>query len=373
MSSTTLLADDHPLIRECNNRYGIDLAQSTDGTFSIRSANMTSMPEFYDSKAKKGTQRPPNYFMDRENTRLCIALSPQNVCELFQLSTKQEALKAIQQAFHSFPESSLIPIRVQAKHVLWGEPCALTRDKMEFHVRDGNDATPEPVQTAAVNESVASPNKRARCEAYRPSVAYNPNAPAYRPSPTESATAIYGRVVYNGVTYDDDDEARHAYLMDCLDVKYRTQPTNIQHPLLMNETNSTGIYRTDFFVPSINAYLETTGSEPSARKHFTCELLARHAFYEGRTVYLVYGGLHPPRRDTYSTDGTQTMKIIKYVVEPHTFANGREELVVVAEDGYAWMFKNGTYVIDKLGSIMNRAWDHPPLRSAISMARNKSF
>ena len=67
------------------------------------------------------------------------------------------------------------------------------------------------------------------------------------------------------------------------------------------------------------------------------------------------------------------MKIIKYVVEPHTFANGREELVVVAEDGYAWMYKNGTYVIDKLGSIMNRAWDHPALRSAISMSRNKVF
>lgn len=48
MPSTTLFADDHLLIRECYNRYGIDLAQSTDGNFSIRSANMTSMPELYD-------------------------------------------------------------------------------------------------------------------------------------------------------------------------------------------------------------------------------------------------------------------------------------------------------------------------------------
>lgn len=354
-----LLADDHPLIRECNNRYGIDLQQAGNGTFSIRSANMTAMPEFYDSKSKRGTQRPPNYFMDNDLTRLCIALSPQNVCELFQLSTKQDALKIIQQAFNSYPETKLIPIRVQAQHVLWGEPVGLTRDKMEFEIRDAPDGyvpvgAPAPAPAPIVPTAVAneSPAKRVRYD-----------APASK----------YSKVMYNGMPYDDDDEARHAYLMDCLDIKYRTQPINIQHPLLMNETNSTGIYRTDFFVPSINAYLETTGSEPSARKHFTCELLARHAFYEGRTVYLVYGGLHPPRRDTYSTDGTQTMRIIKYIVEPHTFANGREELVVVAEDGYAWMWKNGDYVIDKLGSIMNRAWDYPPLRSAISMARSKTF
>lgn len=353
MSYSLLLPDDHPRIAECNNRYGIDLAQSTDdGTFSIRSANMTSMPEFYDSKARRGTERPPNYFVDREGTRLCIALSPQNVCELFQLSTKQDALRAIQQAFNSYThcerDSDCIPIRVQSKHVFWGEPCTLTRDKMEFTIRN-------TVVAEAITTVDDASKKRARCD-----------------EPT-TCNQRHGRVTYNGVTYDDDDEARHAYLMDCLDVKYRTQPTNIQHPLLLNETNSTGIYRTDFFVPSIDAYLETTGSEPSARKHFTCELLARHAFYEGRTVYLVYGGLHPPRRDTYTADGTQTMKIIKYVVEPHTFANGREELVVVAEDGYAWMYKNGTYVIDKLGSIMNRAWDHPSLRAAITMARHKVF
>tara|TARA_B110001450_G_scaffold255469_1_gene283120 strand:- start:40123 stop:41208 length:1086 start_codon:yes stop_codon:yes gene_type:complete len=360
----TLLADDHPLIRECNNRYGIDLHQGGKGTFAIRSANMTSMPEFYDTKSKRGTQRPPNYFMDRDLTRLCIALSPQNVCELFQLTTKQDALKVIQQAFNSFPESELIPIRVQSHHVIWGEPVGLTRDKMEFQIREApDDYVPVPalapvtavVPTTTTRESLV---KRTR---------YDTSAPSCIP-PSQ-----YSRVIYNGITYDDDDEARHAYLMDCLDIRYVTQPTNIQHPLLMNETNSTGIYRTDFFVPSIDAYLETTGSEPSARKHFTCELLARHAFYEGRTVYLVYGGLHPPRRDTYSTDGTQIMKIIKYVVEPHTFANGREELVVVAEDGYAWMHKNGAYVIDKLGSIMNRSWDHPPLRAAITMARNRVF
>ena len=181
------------------------------------------------------------------------------------------------------------------------------------------------------------------------------------------------KALYNGVSFDDDDEARHAYFMDRLEVKYRTQPITIHSPLLMNETNSTGLYRTDFFVPSLNAYIETTGSEPSARKHFTCELLARHAFQEGRVVYLVYGGLHPPRRDTYAADGPQTMKIIKYIVELHTFMNGREELVVIAEDGYAWMYKHGEYVIDKLGSIMNRAWNHDTIRSAISMARTKAF
>ena len=65
------------------------------------------------------------------------------------------------------------------------------------------------------------------------------------------------------------------------------------------------------------------------------------------------------------------MKIIKYIVEAHRFANGREELVVVADDGYAWMFKNGAYVIDKLGSIMDRTWDYPPLRDALSMARKR--
>ncbi len=345
-----LLADDHPLIRECNNRYGIDLAQASDGTFAIRSANMTAMPDFYDSKAKRGAQRPPNYFVDAERTRLCLALSPQNVCELFQLATKQDALKAIQQAYHAFPEAQAIPIRVQSQHVLWGQPAALTRDKMEFRIRA---AAPPREEDTEEEEDAAPPAKRAR----------SPQPPAPR----------YAKVVYNGTPFDDDDEARHAYLMDCLDVKYRTQPTNIQHPLLMNESNSTGVYRTDFFVPSLDAYLETTGSEPSARKHFTCELLARHAYHEGRVVYLVYGGLHPPRRDTYADGGTQTMKIIKYVVEPHTFANGREELVVVAEDGYAWMYKNGTYVIDKLGSVMNRAWDHPPLRAAITMARQKTF
>tara|TARA_B110001452_G_scaffold213338_1_gene184054 strand:- start:304 stop:1401 length:1098 start_codon:yes stop_codon:yes gene_type:complete len=362
------LADDHPVIRECNNRYGIDLHQGGNGTFAIRSANMTTMPEFYDTKSKRGGQRPPNYFMDRDLTRLCIALSPQNVCELFQLPTKQDALKVIQQAFNSFPESELIPIRVQAHHVLWGEPVGLTRDKMEFHIREAPDnyipsSTSTPTPTADTHHTTVAPNgdfptKRTRYEAS---------------APPHNTLQQYSKVVYNGMPFDDDDEARHAYFMDSLDVKYRTQPTNIQHPLLMNENNSTGVYRTDFFVPSLDAYLETTGSEPSARKHFTCELLARHAYYEGRIVFLVYGGLHPPRRDTYSTDGTQTMKIIKYVVEPHTFANGREELVVVAEDGYAWMHKNGAYVIDKLGSIMNRAWDHPPLRAAISMARNKVF
>lgn len=368
-----LLADDHPLIRECNNRYGIDLQQAGNGTFSIRSANMTSMPEFYDAKAKRGAQRPPNYFMDKDLTRLCIALSPQNICELFQLATKQDALKIIQQAYHSYPESKLIPIRVQAQHVLWGEPVGLTRDKMEFEIRDAPDdyvpvsapaPVPAPARVPAPAPAVPTPPTN---ESPAKRVRYDASAPPYVP------TQQYTKVMYNGMAYDDDDEARHAYLMDCLDVKYRTQPVSIKDPLLMNETNSTGNYRTDFFVPSINAYLETTGSEPSARKHFTCELLARHAYYEGRTVYLVYGGMHPPRRDTYSADGTQTMKIIKYVVEPHTFANGREELVVVAEDGYAWMYKNGEYVIDKLGSIMNRAWDHPPLRSAISMARNKVF
>jgi len=367
-----LFDDNHPLIRECNNRYGIDLSQTSNGTFAIRSANMTAMPEFYDSKTKR-TQRPPNYFMDREMSRLCIALSPQNVCDLFQLATKQDALKAIQQAFNSFPESELIPIRVQSQHVLWGEPVSVTRDKMEFLIREAPEnyvpTTSESVTSAlapaettadtAMAMVVDPPGKRCRG--------------AYTTKTTSAPQQPYLKVVYNGVTFDDDDEARHAYFMDCLDIKYRTQPTNIQHPLLMNERNTTGVYRTDFFVPSINAYLETTGSEPSARKHFTCELLARHAFYEGRTVYLVYGGLHPPRRDTYSTDGTQIMKIIKYIVEPHIFANGREELVVVAEDGYAWMHKNGAYVIDKLGSVMNRAWDHPPLRSATSMARTKVF
>lgn len=354
-----LLDDDHPLIRECNNRYGIDLAQTNDGKFSLRSANMTVMPEFYDTKAKRGTstQRPPNYFIDDTFTRLCIALSPQNICELFNLATKQDALKAIQQAFHSFPETHLIPIRVQSTHVLWGEPVNLTRDKMEFEIR----AAPENyiAQPAsgivATTDSVDQPPKRPRVA-----------------QPT-SLTTRQTKPTYNGVAYDDEDEARHAFMMDALDVKFRTQPTNIQHPLLMNESNSTGLYRTDFFIPSINAYLETTGSEPSARKHFTCELLARQAFYEGRTVYLVYGGLFPPRRDTYASNGTQTMKIIKFIVEVHRFENGRDELVVTSEDGYAWMYKNGSFVIGKLGSIMNREWDHPTLRSAIVMARNKTF
>jgi hypothetical protein len=366
----SLLAVDHPLMRECNNRYGIDLEETVSGTFMIRSANMAIMPEFYDSKSKKGAQRPCNYFVDREHSRLSIALSPQNICELFQLATKQDAFKAIQQSFNSFAEGGMIPIRVHAQHVMWGEPTALTRDKMEFMIRDPPpNYLPVRVQpTVAATDAVAtsmpitieSPAKRCR-SAYA------------APENVAAQQRQYAKVLYNGVSYDDDDEARHAYFMDCLDIKYRTQPTNIQNPLLMNETNSTGVYRTDFFVPSINAYLETTASEPSARKHFTCELLARHAFYEGRIVYLVYGGLNPPRRDTYSSDGTQIMKIIKYIVEPHTFANGREELVVIAEDGYAWMHRNDVYVIEKMGSIMDRTWDHPSLRSAIAMARNKVF
>lgn len=372
MATPALLADDHPLIRACNNRYGIDLAQnSEDGTFAIRSANMTAMPEFYDAKVPRprkswaGAQRPPNFFVDAERTRLCIALSPQNVCELFQLATKQDAIKAITQAFHAFPESTTIPIRVQSRHVLWGEPVTITRDKMEFRVcaREEEDEGAAPAPDADRFSAK-------RCRGAHDAPAHD--APVHD-APAPAAPRPHAKVTYNGMTYDDDDEARHAFLMDCLDVKYRTQPINIQHPLLINETNRTGLYRTDFYVPSLDAYLETTGSEPSARKHFTCELLARHAFHEGRTVYLVYGGLHPPRRDTYSADGTQTMKIIKYVVEAHTFANGREELVVVAEDGYAWMHKNGAYVIDKLGSVMNRAWDHPHLRAAVVMARTKVF
>ena len=67
-----MLSDDHPLIRACNNRYGIDLEQLSDGTFALRSANMTSMPEYFDTKTRRG-DRPPNYFMDKERTRLCIA------------------------------------------------------------------------------------------------------------------------------------------------------------------------------------------------------------------------------------------------------------------------------------------------------------
>ena len=88
-------------------------------------------------------------------------------------------------------------------------------------------------------------------------------------------------------------------------------------------------------------------------------------------MYWVYGGVI--LRVATRTRPTARRPWISNNVEPHTFANGREELVVVAEDGYAWMYKNGEYVIDKLGSIMNRAWDHPALRSAISMARSKVF
>lgn len=343
----TMLSDDHPLIRACNNRYGIDLEQLSDGTFALRSANMTSMPEYFDTKTRRGN-RPPNYFMDKERTRLCIALSPQNVQDIHQLSSKTDALKAIQQAFGSEKSALELPIRVQSHHVLWGSPVALSRDKMEFLTN--TDGVPEVQRDP------------------------DPTSPPRATPAAKRPRGNFQRVMYNGVAYDDDDEARHAFFMDCLDIKYRTQPTNIQHPLLMNETNTTGIYRTDFYVPSLNAYLETTCSEPSARKYFTCELLARAAFYEGRSVFLVYGGMHAPRRDSYaSTDSARTMKIVKFIVEVHTFATGREELVVVADDGYAWMYKNGAYVIDRLGSVMNRVWDHEPIRSALSMARLKEF
>jgi len=326
-------------MKECTNRFGVDICKGEGDTWLLRSAHMGNMPMYYDPK-KKAVSRPPNYFLDVDETRLAVAMSPQNVCDTYGLGEKAEATKLIKIAFENAQaDASPVPIRVSNKHVFWATATSMGRDKMEFKIV-GDELS--PMEVADV------PAKRARTDKFQ-------------------------KVVYNGISFDDDDEARHAFFWDLLDVKYKTQPTCISHPLLMDAKNTTGIYRTDFFLPSLNAYVETTGTEPSARKHFTCELLARNAFCEGRSVYLIYGGLNPPRRDSYTSQNTETMKIIKYIVEVHRFENGREELVVVADDGYAWMQKNGTYVIDKLGSVMNRAWDHPPLRDALNMARTKVF
>ena len=165
-------------------------------------------------------------------------------------------------------------------------------------------------------------------------------------------------MTYNGRNYDDVDEARHAFFFDTTRLTYDTQPRIVEHPLLMNESNTTGIYRTDFYVHDIG-YLEVTGPEPTLRKWQTCEILAKEVWeQERRHVYLVWGGLYPAFRSTTQSP-KQAMKICKFLVEPMTSANGSTYNYKVSRDyGYAWVYWDGKVMLDKINDVMDNRWNH---------------
>ena len=385
-----LLADDNPRILACGTRYGVDLVREGE-TFKIRSARLMETPNYHDARRRNN---PPNFFTTQTRDVLRIAIAPDNIRKDFGFSSRDEAVKAARLALtHAVDHEVTIPIIVERSHAYWGRPLLMTHDKMDFQIVDADEVAPTvtPVAEESVVALPVGAATTALVSATTAPTTAPPTAPPTAPSTAPPTAPVvvssvvaepdpkrrrvvrtdFETVTYNGTRFDDDDEARHAYLLDLLGLRYRVQPCLVESPLLLSNGNTTGVYRTDFYVEGIG-YLETTGGEPSARKIFACELLARKAHAEGRAVYLIWGGMHPPQRDTYESS-PRAMRIVKFLVEEHTFANGATQLEVAPDHGYAWVLRDGTPRIEKLGSTLNRAWAHPTVRDAIAMARDKVF
>jgi len=383
----SLLSDDNPFIQSCGHRFGVDVIRDGE-TYKIRSAHILQHADYFSERRHAGGgTRPPNYYTSHLKDVLRIAVSLENLAQTFDVD-KEEALSIVRSAMAAAHKSGeTVPILVSKQHAFWAKVATpdLSKDgKVDFLlVRDPSCPSLPPPPTDGVEITVpTSEEDEGEGEGKEdgaPPVPPPPKRP--RPGSWTHHPSSFTKVKYHGQVFDDDDEARHACLLDHLRIPYVPQPCSVASPLLINKDNVHGVYRTDFLLPSLGAYLETTQAEPSARKVFACELLARKAHAEGREVYLAHGGMHPPRRDTYS-DAPQVMRITKFLVEEHVFSNGVRELQVVADEGYAWVADGGeggegggggAYRIRKLGSSLDRRWDHPNLRAALSLARGKVF
>lgn len=331
-----LLSNDHPRIEECSKRMGVDLVGTDAASYRVRSANFKDAPEEWEPA--HGTERPVNFFVPgTEKRMLKIAVALENVQRAMQISTKPRVEKVVAKALEN--TTTPVPILRCGEHVYWGTPVKFEREgKMVF----------ELVACSAEGEEA-----EADC------------CPA--PPKVRRVARAHEVVTYNNVRYDDADEARHAVFLTVLGIPFKHQPCSVPLPLLDT------VYRTDFYVPSLNAYLETTETTPAARKLYNCEQLALHAAREGRAVYLLHGGLHPPCRRTYD-DPRECLQITKYVVEEHVFANGARVPVATPDAGYCWVRKgDGAYAIEKIGPTQCREWDCSHLRDAYRMAAEYAF
>jgi hypothetical protein len=226
--------------------------------------------------------------------------------------------------------NSWIPMCCYGSHQYWGQPIVRRpQSKIRFRIKKELDAGEESVSSTA-------PQQPTPPEVHPPTTAPSPPPTAGRdaealatckvPPPAARVGAKRGRdpfqnCLYNGVRYDSEDEARHAVFLNHIQLQYKHQPVVIHLPL-------GGIYRTDFFVPSLNAYLEVTQGFPAETKKYNCEQLALHARTE----------------------------------DPHQ------------DWGYYWVRgEEGTYTIAKMTSTQDVSWRHDNLLAAYDAARGHRF
>lgn len=308
--------------------------------------------------AKKGkASKAANFFLDAEETHLAIAVSPEEVLKDFPEMDRESVMEYVSDCVQR-TQHHWVPILQNKEHVYWGKPILhLDRsigNKVVFVVQTSIGAN-EPT-VFHISDTLSS---RVTREDDTKGQKHEPLEPL-DPPPTKRARKFV-RVRYNGMAFDDRDEAQHAAFLDCLGIRWKPQPVSI----VVAFGSEPVTYRPDFYVEELNAYLETTTTHPPWDKLQKCEALARHAANGDPdcVVYLVWGGMYRPFR--YSHDSERSvMQIVKFSV-----VDGN----VVVDAPYLWVHKGGgKYAIEKMTTVHDMSWHHEPLLNAYDYARTKA-
>jgi hypothetical protein len=320
-----ILDDENVLISSLSARFMVGIG---DGV--LTHANICQV-------AILSSSRCANYYTDSTKKKMAIAISPKEVNKDFPGEPLAETKKRIKEAYER-TQNMYIPILQNNKHIHWGSPIAfLGESKILF------DLEQEVDDDKVIHLSHIEGNKSEETHEEKP--------PKFQ------------KTRYNNVSFDDKDEAQHAAFLDALQIRYKCQPINISLPFGMS-------YRPDFFLPELNCYLEVTKTYPAETKKYKCEQLAIHARKEDpeRVVYLAFGGLHPPVRETYN-ESPDVSQIIKFSVEVQTL-NGVPTFIPIQDFGYMWCFWDNKYVIKKVNNTQDMSWKNQNIASAYEHARS---
>lgn len=161
------------------------------------------------------------------------------------------------------------------------------------------------------------------------------------------------RTKFDDIIYRSKLEAKHAFFMKFLDVKFHYEPLAFNFPSFR--------YIPDFWIPELDVFVEIKPRYPYVEEIEKCEFVSRLGF----NIVLLYGTLTPPH-------SLQSDPIKDYSHENGCRGMGWKKNGERIPGEIVWIERDGKFMLGS-SEIRNLNWDHEKILEAYDSASKYNF